>query len=188
MRVNPTLRSCIALIREDFAEYCVRCGFGSKIKAAFLLTFFHRGYQLALSLRIQQWLTCIPIFGAIIRRVLAYVTSLVTGAEVSFVAEIGGGIFFPHPSGVVVGDNWRIGKRVTIMQGVTLGARRVEKGKVTTGVIGDMTIVSTGAVIFDDVVIGSNVVVGANAVVLTSVPSDSTAVGVPAKVAVRQRS
>lgn len=42
--------------------------------------------------------------------------------------------------------------------------------------------IGAGAVIIGDIRIGNNVKIGANAVVITDLPDDSIAVGVPAKI------
>src|SRR5579864_2201900 len=55
---------------------------------------------------------------------LTYLNIVLFGLEVSPRCEIGAGIFFPHPSGTVIGA-WRIGRNVTIFQGVTLGSKEL---------------------------------------------------------------
>jgi serine O-acetyltransferase len=49
-------------------------------------------------------------------------------------------------------------------------------------VLGDNVFVGAGAKIVGGVRIGNNVKIGANAVVLSDVPDNSTAVGIPARV------
>ncbi len=53
-------------------------------------------------------------------------------------------------------------------------------------VIGNNVDIGTGAKVLGNIRIGNNVVIGANAVVLTDVPDDSVAVGVPAIIKRRQ--
>ena len=54
----------------------------------------------------------------VLPELLTYLNIVLFGLEVTPRCEIGPGIFFPHPSGTVVGA-WRIGSNVTILQGVT---------------------------------------------------------------------
>jgi serine O-acetyltransferase len=107
---------------------------------------------------------------------------VIFGLEVSPRCEIGPGIFFPHPTGTVVGA-WRIGSNVTLFQGVTLGARELDMGfdpKLRPSV-GDNVVVGSGAKILGGIHIGDNAIVGANSVVVDSVEAGSTMVGIPAR-------
>jgi serine O-acetyltransferase len=113
---------------------------------------------------------------------LTYLNLMIFGLEVTPRCEIGPGIFFPHPCGTVIGA-WRIGTNVTILQGVTLGAKEMDL-TFDAGLrpeIGDNVMVGAGAKVLGGIRIGDNVVVGANAVVVDSVESNSTVVGIPAR-------
>lgn len=48
--------------------------------------------------------------------------------------------------------------------------------------IGDNVYIGTGAKILGNIQVGNNVKIGANAVVITDIPSNSTAVGMPARI------
>jgi serine acetyltransferase len=48
--------------------------------------------------------------------------------------------------------------------------------------VGECTFIGTGASIINQITIGDNTVIGAGAVVIRDIPSDVTAVGVPAKI------
>ena len=113
---------------------------------------------------------------------LTYLNIVLFGLEVTPRCEIGPGIFFPHPSGTVIGA-WRIGRNVTILQGVTLGAKRMDLGFDfrLRPEIGDNVTLGAGAKILGGIHIGDNVTVGANSVVVDSVEADSTVVGIPAR-------
>lgn len=93
-------------------------------------------------------------------------------------AEIGENLIFPHALCIVIG-NCQIGKNVTIYQGVTLGLKKQPDEYPT---IGDNVFIGTGAKVLGNVKVGSNSYIGANAVVLTDIPENSIAVGIPAKV------
>jgi serine O-acetyltransferase len=78
---------------------------------------------------------------------------------------------------------WRIGQNVTILQGVTLGAKRMDLGfdfKLRPE-IGDNVTLGAGAKILGGIQIGDSVTVGANSVVVDSVEAGSTVVGIPAR-------
>lgn len=113
---------------------------------------------------------------------LTYINIVLFGLEASPRCEIGPGIFFPHPSGTVIGA-WRIGGNVTIFQGVTLGAKELDMGfdSRLRPEVGDNVVLGAGAKILGGVRIGANVTVGANSVVVDSVAAGSTVVGIPAR-------
>jgi serine O-acetyltransferase len=81
--------------------------------------------------------------------------------------------------GVVIHRRAVIGDNVSIGSGVTIGGT---SGKYEVPVIGDNTIISSGAKILGPITVGENCVIGANAVVLSSVPDNCVAVGVPARI------
>src|ERR1700679_333912 len=58
---------------------------------------------------------------------LSYLNQIIFGLEISPKCAIGPGIFFPHTSGTVIGAS-KIGRNVTIFQGVTLGAKEMDMG------------------------------------------------------------
>ena len=104
------------------------------------------------------------------------------GIEIAVRCSIGRGLFLPHTQGTVIGA-WSIGENVTIFQGVTLGAKELDFSyqQLSRPTVGDDVTIGSGAKILGGVTIGSFSRVGANAVVLTDVPPNSLAVGVPAK-------
>lgn len=85
----------------------------------------------------------------------------------------------PHPTGIVISKQARIGRNVTIYQNVTIGTN-IGLGKYPK--IGDDVVVYSGAAIIGDVNIGENSVIGANSVVIDDVPPQSVVVGAPARV------
>ncbi|WP_420809258.1 serine O-acetyltransferase [Acidipropionibacterium jensenii] len=109
---------------------------------------------------------------------LRSLTQVLTGAEVRGTADIGPGFVVVHSSGIVIGEEVVIGSNVRIYQGVTLG----DGSRNGQPHLGDNVFLGAGSKILGGVVIGNNVRVGANAVVLTDVPDDCTAVGVPARI------
>ncbi len=106
------------------------------------------------------------------------------GIEIAVKCHIGKGLFFPHTQGTVIGAYY-IGENAIIYQGVTLGARELEFCylKSSRPVVGDNVTIGSGAKILGGLNIGSGSRIGANAVVLESIPSNTVAVGIPARIA-----
>ena len=144
------------------------------------LFFLEPGYQLALSIRLQQVVSRIPFIGKGARRILWFWTVRQLNCDVDPSANIGPGVYFPHPIGIVIGGNCNIGSNVAILQNVTIG--RLSSIDDSGPSIGDGAKINAGAVIVGPVRIGEGAVVGANAVVRIDVPAGQIAVGVPARI------
>lgn len=118
-------------------------------------------------------------------KLLARMTSqfarFLTGIEIHPAAKIAGGVFIDHGTGVVIGETAEIEEGVVIYQGVTLGGTGKDTGK-RHPTIGNNVMIGAGAKVLGPLVIGDNSRIAAGAVVLSDIPSNSTAVGVPAKV------
>jgi len=112
------------------------------------------------------------------------VARLLTGIEIHPGAEIGRRLFIDHGMSVVIGETAIVGDDVTLYQGVTLGGTGKEKGK-RHPTIGDRVTIGSGAKILGNITVGDNCRVGAGSVVLRSVPANSTIVGVPGHVVLR---
>jgi len=111
-------------------------------------------------------------------RAIAYATRAVTGVEIHPAAEIGRGFFIDHGSGVVIGETARIGNRVTLYQGVTLGGTGFQRGK-RHPTLGDNVTVGSGAKLLGPIAVGDGAKIGANTVVVEDVPPGATVVGNP---------
>lgn len=104
-----------------------------------------------------------------------------TGIEIHPAAKIGRGLLIDHGMGVVIGETTVIGDNCTIYQGVTLGGTGKETGK-RHPTIGNNVMIGSGAKVLGPFCVGDNAKIAAGAVVLSEVPANSTAVGVPARV------
>lgn len=146
-------------------------------KLEVLLTY--AGFHALLAYRIGHWLTRyhIPFFP----RAISQLARWITGIEIHPSAKIGTGFFIDHGMGVVIGETAEVGDYVTLFQGVTLGGTGKERGK-RHPTLGNHVVVGAGAKILGGIRIGDNVKIGANSVVLKSVPSNSTVIGVPARI------
>jgi serine O-acetyltransferase len=103
--------------------------------------------------------------------------SVVTGADIPLGCDIGGGLILPHPNGVVIAPDAKIGPNCLFFQQVTIG----NDGRGVPHLAGHIDI-GAGAKLLGPITIGEHARVGANAVVLIDVPPYATAVGVPAKI------
>jgi len=114
-------------------------------------------------------------------RLLSQAARFLTGIEIHPGAQLGRRLFIDHGMGVVVGETAEVGDDVLLFHGVTLGGRSMRQGK-RHPTLGDNVTVGAGAKILGPVTIGSGAQVGANAVVITDVPTDHLAVGIPARI------
>ncbi|RGX54444.1 serine O-acetyltransferase [Anaerotruncus sp. AF02-27] len=114
-------------------------------------------------------------------RVVSQAARFLTGVEIHPGAKIGTGVLIDHGMGVVIGETAEVGDGCTIYQGVTLGGTGKDKGK-RHPTLGKNVTVGAGAKVLGPFSVGDGAKVAANAVLLESVPAESTAVGVPARV------
>lgn len=119
-----------------------------------------------------------------IARLISQISRFFTGIEIHPGAKIGRRFFIDHGMGVVIGETCEIGDNVTVYQGVTLGGTGKEKGK-RHPTIKDNVLIATGARVLGSIVIGENSKVGAGSVVLKNVPANSTVVGIPGRVVIK---
>ncbi|UUX33388.1 serine O-acetyltransferase EpsC [Fundicoccus culcitae] len=108
-----------------------------------------------------------------------------TGIEIHAGAKLGNNIFIDHGMGVVIGETAVVGDRVKIFHGVTLGGTGKEKGVKRHPTIEHDVEIGTNATLLGDITIGHHAKIGAGAVVLKDVPAYATAVGVPARIILR---
>ena len=117
----------------------------------------------------------------LLARLLSQTVRAVTGVEIHPGAQLGRRLFIDHGMGVVIGETAVVGDDVLLFHGVTLGGRSMRRGK-RHPTLGDNVTVGAGAKVLGPVEIGSGAQIGANAVVITDVPADYIAVGIPAKI------
>jgi serine O-acetyltransferase len=139
----------------------------------------YAGFHALLAYRLAHWLKRRQV--PFLPRAVSQAARWLTGIEIHPSALIGTGFFIDHGMGVVIGETAEIGDHVTLFQGVTLGGTGKERGK-RHPTLGNHVVVGAGAKILGGIRIGDNVKIGANSVVLKSVPSNSTVIGVPARI------
>lgn len=112
-------------------------------------------------------------------KIVYHLMQFIFGCTIPPEVEMGGvDVDIPHYHGIVLHHTTVIGSNTLIYQNVTVGGRNGEFG----AVIGNNCTICAGTCILGHIIIGDNVNIGANAVVLHDIPSDSTAVGVPARI------
>lgn len=118
-------------------------------------------------------------------KLLKLLSQILTGIDLPCEVVVGKRFRIEHFGDIIISGDTVFGDDVVIRNGVTVGLRRTnERG---APVIGNRVDIGTGAKILGAITIGDDVAVGANAVVLTDVPPNSLAVGVPARIIPRER-
>jgi serine O-acetyltransferase len=136
--------------------------------------------------RYQYWRNRPGLFSYIIIKLVTlryHFWSAVTGADIPLLCDIGGGLLIPHPNGIVVHPEAKIGVNCLIFQQVTIGTRVRPGAPVIEGHVD----IGAGAKILGPIRVGAHASVGANAVALSDVPARTAAIGIPAKIADKHR-
>lgn len=105
--------------------------------------------------------------------------SVVTAADIPLNTELGGGLFMPHPNGIVIHSSSKVGVNCLINQQVTIGVNHKSK---QAPIIKGHVDIGAGAKIIGPITIGEHALIGANAVVVNDVPPYAIVAGVPAKI------
>ena len=132
--------------------------------------------------RVNHWLWNHSFF--FFGRWFSQIARWLTGIEIHPAAKIGRRLFIDHGMGVVIGETSIVGDDVTLYQGVTLGGTGKEHGK-RHPTLEDNVVVGGGAKILGNITVGRNCRIGAGSVVLRNVPENSTVVGVPGHIILR---
>ena len=141
---------------------------------------FNLGLHAVLFYRLGRWLQRHHLGPLAV--ISSYVSSIVTGAQLSPRAVIGPGLRVYHPQGMTIGAGAVLGADCTLSHGNMIGTAG---GTDDRPVIGNRLDAATGAKILGMITLGDNVRVGANSVVIHSLPSDVSVVGIPARIVLR---
>jgi serine O-acetyltransferase len=143
-------------------------------------------YPFIEAISIQRLAHRLHQFGApLIPRMMTEWAHSRTGIDIHPGAAIGSHFFIDHGTGVVVGETCRIGNRVKLYHGVTLGARSFAKdesghlvkgGKRHPDVEDNVTIYPNSTILGGETVIGANSTIGASVFLMHSVPPNSLVV------------
>ena len=133
-------------------------------KGPFEVLFLYPGVKAVFYHRRAHW--CYEHNLLFLARMISQISRHRTGIEIHPGAKIGRRLVIDHGMGIVIGETAEIGDDCLIYHGVTLGG--------------------TGAKVLGPFKVGDNSRIAANSVVLSEIPPDSTAVGIPARVVRRQ--
>ena len=163
-------------IKQDFKAY--QGNFGAQ------------GFWVMLVYRLGRWRYGVrPV---LLRKLLSLIykflykfIQILTGIELPCEAEVGNDFIIDHFGGVVISGYAKFGDNCRIRNGVVVGLKNVED--LAAPIIGNNVDIGAGAKVLGNIRIGNNVLIGANAVVITDVPDNSLAVGVPAVIKARKK-
>lgn len=109
-----------------------------------------------------------------IPRLMTEYAHQITGIDIHPGATIGTPFFIDHGTGIVIGETSKIGSRVKLYQGVTLGALSVDKKlanvKRHPTIEDDVVIYAQAVILGGETVIGHNAIIGGNVWLTQSVP------------------
>ena len=140
---------------------------------------YFKGFHAIQSHRIAHWLW--DNGRTELARALQNSSSQIFQTDIHPAARFGHGIFLDHATGLVAGATSEVEDSVSILQDVTLGGTGTDQAdrhpKVRRGVL-----IGAGATILGNIEIGNGARIAAGSVVIHSLPPNSTAAGVPARV------
>ena len=137
------------------------------------------GVHAVLFHRVSHWFYRHRLF--FLARLNSQLARHLTGIEIHPGAHIGRRLVIDHGMGIVIGETAEVGDDCLIYHGVTLGGTGKDQGK-RHPTIGNNVLISCGAKVLGPFKVGDNSRIAANAVVLSEVPDDATAVGIPAQI------
>jgi len=149
-----------------------------------------QGFWVLLVYRFGQWrygirFTPARKLASGVYKFLYKLVQILTGIELPCEVKIGKNFVIDHFGGIVVSGYASFGDNCRIRNGVVVGLRYVDEPCAPQ--IGDNCDIGAGAKLLGNIRIGNNVAIGANAVVLTDVPDDHVAYGVPAVIKPRKK-
>lgn len=121
---------------------------------------------------------------SIVYKFLKLLSEILTGIDLPCEAKLGRRFRIDHFGGIVISGDAVFGDDCVIRNGVTVGLRHT--GQRGAPNIGNRADIGAGAKVLGAITIGDDVAIGANAVVITDVPANCIAVGVPAKIRPRK--
>ena len=148
-----------------------------------------QGFWVMLVYRFGRWRY--GVRPSILRKLFSFIykflyklVQIITGIELPCEVEIGKNFIIDHFGGVVVSGYAKLGDNCRIRNGVVIGLKNIEEPGAPE--IGDNVDIGAGAKVLGKIKIGNNVLIGANAVVISDVPDNAIAVGIPAKIKLRK--
>lgn len=165
-----------AYLRELIHAYQAR---DPAARSAFEVWLYYPGVKAVMSWRRAHWFWSHGL--KFLARGISQSARRRTGIEIHPGATIGHRLVIDHGMGVVIGETAELGDDVLLYQGVTLGGTGKDQGK-RHPTIGNNVLIGSGAKVLGPFRVGDNSRIAAGAVVLSEVPPNATAVGVPARI------
>lgn len=162
-------------LRETLAAYQARDPAARSKLEVFLL---YPGVHALIYHRMAHW--CYQHQWRFLARTISQWNRFWTGVEIHPGAIIGRRFVIDHGMGIVIGETTEVGDDVLLYQGVTLGGTGKDKGK-RHPTIGNNVMIGSGAKVLGPFMVHDGARIASNAVVLSEVPENATAVGVPAR-------
>jgi serine O-acetyltransferase len=158
-------------IREDLRNYKGR--------------WWEQGFWVMLVYRFGRWRygirpTLLRKPFSLLYKVAHKFVQILTGIDLPCEVEVGRNFVIDHFGGIIVSGYAKFGDNCRIRNNVCVGLRHIDEP--VAPVIGNNVDIGAGAVLLGAITIGDNVLIGANAVVITDVPSNCIAIGVPATI------
>lgn len=163
-------------LSETLAAYQARDPAARSKLEIFLL---YPGVHAILFHRVSHWLYRHRLL--FLARLNSQIARHITGIEIHPGARIGRRFVIDHGMGIVIGETTEIGDDVLLYHGVTLGGTGKDQGK-RHPTIGNGVMIACGAKVLGPFKVGDGARIASNAVVLSEIPAEATAVGVPARV------
>ena len=163
-------------LSETLAAYQARDPAARSKLEIFLL---YPGVHAILFHRVSHWLYRHRLF--FLARLNSQIARHITGIEIHPGARIGRRFVIDHGMGIFIGETTEIGDDVLLYHGVTLGGTGKDQGK-RHPTIGNGVMIACGAKVLGPFKVGDGARIASNAVVLSEIPAEATAVGVPARV------
>ena len=179
-KLPESLKTSAEAVKEEVVTFRERDPAAKSNAEVFLL---YSGLHAILAYRVSHKLYLTEHYFS--ARAVSQMAKFFTGIEIHPGATIGKRFFIDHGAAVVIGETTEIGDDCTIYQGVTLGGTGKDVGK-RHPTLGNNVMVGAGAKVLGPMRIGDNTKIAAGAVVLTEIPDNCTAVGIPAKVVRRE--
>lgn len=148
-----------------------------------------QGFWVMLVYRFGRWRYTIE--NVLVRKICSFIykflyklVQILTGIEMPCEAEVGDNFLIDHFGGIVISGYAKFGDNCRLRNGVVVGLKNVSEPCAPQ--IGNNVDIGAGAKILGNIKIGNNVNIGANSVVLTDVPDNAIAVGVPAVIKMKK--
>ncbi|WP_454245651.1 serine O-acetyltransferase [Psychroflexus sp. MBR-150] len=153
----------------------------------FSILFFTQGFWALIQYRFANYIytSKLPVF---FKKMILFFCliwqkwiEILTGISIPASVNIGQSFYIGHFGNIIINSKCIIGDNCNISQGVTLGVSG-QGEKRGTPTLGNNIYIGANVVIAGKINIGNNVIIGANSLVNKSIPNNSIAIGVPAKV------